>query len=183
MSIVDAAPMNVRDTVRILLFDPAKRLLLMRVVNTSLSDPSESQLSGKSLWVTIGGRLEEGEDLFTAARRELKEETGIVGESLESLGPPVWYGEQVLIIYGAQTLLRETFIVAKTTRTTLSSELQTPEEKEVIREMKWWTVDAVERSSEVILPKIMRRLVRDVADGRYPDSILHIDLSSEPAEI
>lgn len=170
--------MNVRDTARILLFDPAKRLLLMQVVNPALGDPTRPKLSGRPLWATIGGRLEEGEDLFAAARRELEEETGIAGESLESLGPPVWYGEQVLVIGGAEVLLRETFVVARTTRTTLSGELQTSEEKEVIREMRWWALDDLERTEEVVVPGVLRRLVRDAAEGRYPEGVLHVDLSA-----
>ena len=65
-----------RKTARVLLLDGEDRLLLIR-----MHDPNVGDASGKVLprayWVTIGGEMEPGEDIATAARRELMEETGL----------------------------------------------------------------------------------------------------------
>jgi 8-oxo-dGTP pyrophosphatase MutT (NUDIX family) len=173
--------MQVRQTVRILLFDPSSRLLLMRVNNPSLSDPA---LRGaESLWATIGGRLEAGEDHFSAALRELREETGIDQSSLASVGPKVWFGEQVLTVNQEQTLFCETFIVVRTTAAELHFEEQTAEEKRVIREMRWWTVEDIMKTEDTIVPYVLRQLIANVAAGKYPDEVLRIDLSATPKSV
>lgn len=57
-----------REAVRIVCLDPEGRILLLR-----WRDP----VSGDTLWEPPGGGVEEGEDPFSAARRELHEETGL----------------------------------------------------------------------------------------------------------
>ena len=170
--------MMTRDTVRILLFHGSTRLLLMRVINPAIVDPSGHLLTGRSLWATIGGKLEQHETYRSAALRELWEETGIEGASLDSVGPAIWSGEQVLIIAGEETLLRETFFVMRTFTSNITSAFHTSEEKRVIKEMRWWTIDEIESTEEFVLPWVLRQLVRDAAEGRYPSELLRISLSA-----
>ena len=65
-----------RPSARVLLIDDQDRVLLLRA-NVGEGD----------VWITPGGALEPGETAEDAARRELREETGI--ESAE-LSPCVW---------------------------------------------------------------------------------------------
>ncbi|MEM9417584.1 MAG: NUDIX domain-containing protein [Planctomycetota bacterium] len=77
----------IRQAARVLLLDRDGRLLMFRFV-----DP----VSGSPFWITPGGGLDEGESFEDAARRELREETGLVeGEGLllsaeARIGPCVW---------------------------------------------------------------------------------------------
>lgn len=49
------------------------------------NDPKQasSLLSGAGKWTMPGGKVEQGETLFNAAKRELKEETGLIANTLE----------------------------------------------------------------------------------------------------
>jgi ADP-ribose pyrophosphatase YjhB (NUDIX family) len=60
-------PVRVRHAARVLLLDPAGRVLLMRY--------DDDSPNGRH-WSTPGGGLDPGEDYRTAAARELAEETG-----------------------------------------------------------------------------------------------------------
>ena len=64
--------MQTRPTVRILFFDAADRLLLMRAHDPDVAD-HEGRVSDTSYWFTIGGGIEAGEDAAAAALREIAE--------------------------------------------------------------------------------------------------------------
>ena len=71
-SIVDLGPRpGVRVAARVLLVDPAGRLLLFQGFDPHVPD--------ESFWFTAGGGLEPGEELLAGAQRELREETGLRG--------------------------------------------------------------------------------------------------------
>ncbi|TWT42767.1 NUDIX domain-containing protein [Botrimarina hoheduenensis] len=64
---------------RVLLIDAQERLLLLRVEDPAIDQPS--------LWITPGGGCEQGESPREAALRELYEE---IGYRACELGPCVW---------------------------------------------------------------------------------------------
>ena len=79
--------MRRRRSARLLIIEPAGRVLLFRFVF------KKGPLAGEDYWATPGGGVEEGETFEQAAIRELREETGI---PVESVGPPVGQREFVL---------------------------------------------------------------------------------------
>ncbi|MFN4353262.1 NUDIX hydrolase [Parvibaculum sp.] len=162
--------MHPRKTVRVLLLDPADRLLLIR-----MHDPNVSDASGRVLphayWVTIGGECEPGEDIATTARREILEETGLTDVRL---GPPVWTTEHVLCVHGKNRLMQETFILAHTDTTTLNRDGWTELEWHVIHEMRWWRLDELQATSEMIFPASLVQHLPGLIAGDLPASPIAI---------
>ncbi len=164
--------MQTRPTVRILFFDPRGRLLLMRAHDPDVGDES-GRISDTSYWFTIGGGIEPGETPADAALREIAEETG---HTRFRLGPPVWYRECVLTVKGEKRLFEETFFLAWTEESDLSSENWTALERAVIKDMKWWNMDELMTSGETIYPLCIRDHLPPILEGEYPAALLTIGL-------
>jgi len=164
--------MEIRDMVRLLILDRERRLLLMMVDDATLSDSRKPTLR-PPFWVTLGGGIEPGEDMSAAARRELIEETGL---SDARLGPCVWYGEQPVRWRGRSMLFRETFLVVWTDETHLSDAGWSADERASIKAMRWWPVEELLTTAEMILPPVLPALVQPIAQGQIPRAIMTIDL-------
>lgn len=163
--------MRPRKTARALLFDQRGRLLLVR-----MHDPNVASQSGEVLedayWLTIGGEIEPGEDIESAARREIAEETGL---REVQLGPEVWYTEHVLNVHGEMRLLQETFVVAHTTDTRLSNTDWTADEHRVIKSLKWWEMDELFASTDMFFPRSLKENLLPLTEGLYPPTTLTIE--------
>lgn len=163
--------MQVRKTVRLLLLDPEGRVLL-----TQFDDPSLSETDGagpRVFWATIGGRMEGGEDVMATAAREAFEETG---QTNIEIGPVVWYGEQTLLVNDEPTYFKETFVVARTQDTALSDEHWTEDERLLVKDMRWLSIEDLKSTSETVFPETLPDLLPDIIAGRYPHSVLAIEL-------
>jgi hypothetical protein len=51
----------------------------------------------------------------------------------------------------------------------LSTAGHTQIERKFVAEMKWWEVDALEQSADLVYPLGMQQLVRALAGGIYPE--------------
>ena len=163
--------MRTRPTARILLFDAAKRLLLIRMHDPVVGGADGAVLA-RPYWVTIGGAVEPGEALEAAARRELVEETGLADARL---GPPVWYTEHVLTVRGEKRLLQETFFIAHTETSSLATAGWTEAERAVIRELRWWALPALLASGDIFFPASLKQHLPGLTAGRLPAVPLHIE--------
>ncbi|MFA6262845.1 MAG: NUDIX domain-containing protein [Candidatus Babeliales bacterium] len=170
--------LGVRNSVKILLMNEKKEILLM-----CADDPTTTSMEGKyhgRFWFPIGGKIELGESIQEAALRELYEETGITQDKIE-LGPIVWFGEFDLILAGRAQRLNEKFIVATTKQTNISLDNLTDEERAVVKNIAWFSLDTIKKSTEVIFPILLPQYLPDILAGRYPAQPIEIDLARQPA--
>ena len=137
--------MRRRRSARLLIIEPAGRVLLFRFVFR------KGALAGEDYWATPGGGVEEGETFEQAAIRELREETGI---RVESVGPQVGQREFVLQLSdGEHVVADERFFRVEAKEATLSRDEWTAEEVEVMVAHRWWSRDELSETSETVWPE------------------------------
>lgn len=147
-----------RPTARVLLLDRNDRILLMK--GRLPSDPN-----APGAWFTIGGGIEPGEQLYAAAAREVREETGF---SDVVLGDIAWCGEVTLLDRKRRPVLfKDTFIMARCHGGAVSRESWQPLENEFVDDIRWWTLDELESSAESVWPHDLAPRVRALS-GRWP---------------
>jgi 8-oxo-dGTP pyrophosphatase MutT (NUDIX family) len=132
---------TLRPTVRVLLIDPAGRLLLIKVVAFDGGDP---------VWFLPGGGLEPGESAEVAARREVAEETGL---RACRIGEEVWQRRVVHTIEGVTWDLRERYFLAPVAPFDPVPAGLTPYETANILELRWWTLGELSRTAERLVPQ------------------------------
>jgi ADP-ribose pyrophosphatase YjhB (NUDIX family) len=161
MSVADAAmPVRRRNAARVLLLDAADRLLLFRGF-----DPAEPE---RTWWITPGGGLKPGEGPREAALRELAEETGLTGIEL---GPEVAEDVVAFSYDGRRYEQRQVFYLARTGPVgpgELDSSGSDPDEREQLREARWWTLDELRRTTEQVYPERLAQLLADLLEQGPP---------------
>ena len=167
----------IRNSVKVLLLNDKDELLLIQV-----DDPKTTSLDGVSrglFWCLVGGGIKPGETVQEAALREIYEGTGIQKEDIE-LGPVVWYGIFDFVRVGIPTRMKEQFIVAKTKKQDVKPVRLSSWEKAVITQMKWFLLEQIQKSSEIIYPVVLPHYLPDILAGKYPEQPIEIDLAKQP---
>lgn len=157
------APIN-RDAVRVLLLHDHK-LLLMCIENYDISTIEGSR--NQRFWCTIGGKIEPGESLPTAALREIYEETGLSSAEI-TLGPVVWYSEVNLVLKGVLTCLKESFIVATTNNNKVALCQPTADEQQTVKTLTWFSLAQITSCPDVIFPRELGKHLPAILAGDYP---------------
>src|ERR1700723_1890835 len=144
--------MRRRPSARLLVLDPAGRVLLFRFGHRT------GALAGHDFWATPGGAVEEGETFEQAAIREFEEETGI---RVQDVDRPVARREFVLRLPdGEHVLADERFFVVETGRTSVSRDGWTALEAEVMTEHRWWSQDDLAQTTATVWPENMLAMLR-----------------------
>ena len=155
-----AATPRVRPAARLVILDPADRVLLFRIEDASLRDPV--------LWLTPGGGLEADETYEQAATRELAEETGIDAP----LGRCVWVRRHVFAFQGRWYDSRERYFVVRAPSAALADAGWSDMERAVIKAHRWWPLDELVRSDPasagVFVPRRLAELLPPILAGDYP---------------
>jgi 8-oxo-dGTP pyrophosphatase MutT (NUDIX family) len=167
-----------RHGARVLAFDPADRVLLVRAVDPSAPDAP--------FWFTVGGGVEAGETDRAAAARELREEAGLVVAEDDLVGPVFasdsafafdrWWIEQSNVF----------FAVRVSVPTSPAEVAAVPGEVALIQTRAWWTldqlrahldgrpVDAPGRPGEPVyppnLPAVVETALAALAVGKFPQA-------------
>lgn len=153
----------IREAARALVLDPDGRTLLVRFVHPK---------TGERFWTTPGGGLNPGEDLEVALRRELGEETGLANVEL---GPVVWTRREVFEWAGQTLDQRERIVLVRVPsfepRPQLSAEQLAAEG---VHEVRWWTVDEVEGSTEIFYPTRFAQLLRQLLEEGPPEQPIDV---------
>ncbi len=145
-----------RITVRVLLLDPADRILLMK--GRLPSDPA-----APGAWFTVGGGVETGETIEAAALREVGEETGFEDVVL---GEIAWRGEQIHHDRkGRPVRVRETFLQARCGGGTPSRAGWQALEREFVDDIRWWTLRDLAACAEPVFPADLADRLAAVLQG------------------
>lgn len=169
--------MNIRNSIKIILLNSKDEVLLLGTDDKSITNKDKSY-NGK-FWQMIGGKIEDGEDVKSAATRELFEETGLIPDNVE-FGNIVWKGELTLIMSGIQTLIKQQFIVAKTKATKVTLNNLTPEEKPVAKSLKWFSINEIKNSNEIIYPVGLDKYLSELLASGTPKNPITIVLDRKP---
>ncbi len=147
-----AAP-ELRRTGRVILMDPMYRVLLLRFQLTQAGEPF-------AFWATPGGRAEDHESDLEAAIRELDEELRL-SVPLEG---PVHVHESTFEVNGNHWRGRDVFFHGRcASNDPVFTGGTEPDERDALQEMRWWTLEDLEKTAETVFPPdlatVSRRLV------------------------
>jgi 8-oxo-dGTP pyrophosphatase MutT (NUDIX family) len=149
-----------RHSARVLLIDAADRILLIR----SLVSPG--QPGSGHVWFTPGGGIESGEDLTTAAIRELYEEIGLHADPADFRHVAYTTGHADL--GWANGLFRDDFLLHRVASHEVDITNQTDLERTHYAGHRWWTTAEIGTTTETIYPNQLASLLRGLLAGQFP---------------
>ena len=146
--------MRKRQTARVMLFNEAGAILLVRFV--------VPRADGEFVfWALPGGEIEAGESEPEAAVREVREELGL---ELQVVGPV--YRDSNQFLHQGEMQDNVDFLF----RAVCGGEEPrligfTADEKEIMKEIRWWSVAEIEASGERIFPQNLAERMRELTAG------------------
>ena len=152
-----------RRSARVVLLDAADRVLLLRLRRASTQDGAEDTY----YWLTPGGGVEKDESLAEAAARELHEEIGLRVAPGE-LGRPIALSSGYADIGWASGLFRDDYFVHRVVAHEVDTSGFDAFERRYDAGHRWWPVDELASTSEIIYPLDLVPLLAELLAGRIP---------------
>jgi 8-oxo-dGTP pyrophosphatase MutT (NUDIX family) len=164
----DALPVIERNVVRIVLLDAQAHLLLLHI--RDLANPQFGVA-----WELPGGGMEPGETFAAAVSRELREETGLC-VSPDLVGQPTWRRDVSYPYRGVRRLQHESIAAVRlqTTAPDIEGSQRVDFEPEDLFGFRWWTLDAIVRSTERFYPRSLPTLLPRFLAGEQIDEAFEL---------
>ncbi|GAA4393641.1 NUDIX domain-containing protein [Brevibacterium sp. NPDC049920] len=159
--------MKIRTAARVVLLNAAGEVFLLHA--RDLHDDS------RRWWLTCGGGAEMGETPQQTAARELAEETGLVCEPAELLGPLAT--RRAVMEFTERTLHQDEvfFGLVSEDEFDLADAVWTEVEKRSIVGGRWWSQDELRRTTATVYPSRLTELMDLVRSGTAPAVPLVLD--------
>ncbi|MGW6936192.1 NUDIX hydrolase [Lentzea sp. NPDC054927] len=145
-----AVMLTPRPSARVVLTDTAGRVLLFQGF-----DPARPQ---ELFWFTVGGGVEDGEELRDTAVREAFEETG-VKLAPEQLTGPIWRRRAVFSFDGQTFDAEEWFFHASVDGLEVDTSGFNDVEEHSISAYRWWTAAELESTEDTVYPVQLAELL------------------------
>lgn len=159
-----------RTAARVVALDAAGRVLLAR--------GHDADQTARTWWFTIGGGIEPGESPREAAVRELAEESGLVVQPADLVGP-VLTREAEFDFFAETVRQDEVFFLAQVdSRERLSTEGWTAVERGFMDELGWWHAEDLAQVQVEVFPAQLPELVRRWRSG-WDGQVLQLGLQQE----
>ncbi|MEU7477687.1 NUDIX domain-containing protein [Lentzea sp. NPDC042327] len=154
----DAVMLTPRPSARIVLTDPAGRVLLFQGF-----DPARPQ---ELFWFTVGGGVEKDEELRDTALREAFEETGLRLAADDLVGP-VWRRRAVFSFAGQTFDAEEWFFYTSVPEFTVDLSGFNDVEETSISAFRWWTAEELAATEDTVYPVQLAELLPALAAGEW----------------
>jgi len=142
-----------RPAVRALVIDDRDRVLLVQF----------RDVTGQTWWANPGGGIDDGEGVEAALRRELAEEIGLADFEL---GHELWRREHTFAWAGRIIRQLERVWLVRVPELEPRPGIDLTEEH--VAQIRWWTLDELEATSDELAPKRLPELIRDVLTNGPP---------------
>lgn len=151
--------MKIRKRAGALLVSAENRLFLLKFEFAFLGH-------GKTLWVTPGGGVNEGESFEQGLQRELYEELGLDVPVTE---PYVFFRKMPFTHKSGEEILSdERYFVVKVPDENVTFENMSAAERALTKEGRWWSVDDLRSSSEAFFADGLDILLENILSGNLP---------------